>query len=53
MTLTQDELAAAVGSTRVTINKILADFEQRGLIRVSRRHVDVLQPDGLRKEIHA
>src|SRR6266851_3869958 len=50
--LTQDELAAAVGSTRVTVNKVLADFEHRGLIRVARRHVDVLVPDRLRREIH-
>jgi CRP/FNR family transcriptional regulator/CRP/FNR family cyclic AMP-dependent transcriptional regulator len=50
--LTQDEIAAAVGSTRVTVNKVLADFEHRGLIRVARRHVDVLAPDRLRKEIH-
>jgi CRP/FNR family cyclic AMP-dependent transcriptional regulator len=50
--LTQDDLAAAVGSTRVTVNKVLADFEQRGLIRVSRRHVDVIARDQLRKEIH-
>lgn len=49
--LTQDELAAAVGSTRVTVNKILADFEHRGLIKVSRRHVDVIARDALRKEI--
>ena len=52
LTLTQDELASAVGSTRVTVNKVLADFEQRGLIRVARRHVDVLAPERLRKEIH-
>jgi CRP-like cAMP-binding protein len=52
LTLTQDELAAAVGSTRVTVNKVLADFEHRGLIRVARRRVDVLAPDRLRKEIH-
>lgn len=52
LTLTQDELAAAVGSTRVTVNKVLADFEHRGLIRVARRHVDVLAPERLRKEIH-
>jgi CRP-like cAMP-binding protein len=50
--LTQDELAAAVDSTRVTVNKVLAEFEHRGLIRVARRHVDVLVPDRLRKEIH-
>jgi len=53
LTLTQDELAQAVGSTRVTVNKVLADFEHRGLIRVARRHVDVLAPDRLRKEIHS
>lgn len=52
LTLTQDELAAAVGSTRVTVNKVLADFEHRGLIRVARRHIDVLAADRLRKEIH-
>ena len=52
LTLTQDELAAAVGSTRVTVNKVLADFEHRGLIRVARRHIDVLAPERLRKEIH-
>jgi CRP/FNR family cyclic AMP-dependent transcriptional regulator len=52
LTLTQDEIAAAVGSTRVTVNKVLADFEHRGLIRVARRHIDVLEPDRLRKEIH-
>jgi hypothetical protein len=36
----------------VTVNKILADFEHRGLIRVARRHVDVLSAERLRKEIH-
>lgn len=34
------------------MNKVLADFEHRGLIRVARRHIDVLAPDRLRKEIH-
>ncbi len=52
MTLSQEGLAAAVGSTRGTVNKVLADFEHRGLIRVARRHVDVLAPERLRKEIH-
>ena len=49
--LTQDELAAAVGSTRVTVNKVLADLEQRGLVRVGRRHVEVVAPAALRAEI--
>src|SRR6266508_6631026 len=52
LTLTQDELAAAVGPTRVTVIKVLADFEHRGLISVARRHVDVLAREALRREIH-
>ena len=39
--ITQDDLAAAIGSTRVTVNKLLADLERRGLIRVDRRRIEV------------
>jgi CRP-like cAMP-binding protein len=49
--LTQDELAAAVGSTRVTVNKVLASWEARGLVTVSRRHISVRDPRLLRGEI--
>jgi CRP/FNR family cyclic AMP-dependent transcriptional regulator len=51
--LTQDDLAAAVGSTRMTVNKLLADFERRGLINVQRRHVQVLDEAMLMREIRA
>jgi CRP-like cAMP-binding protein len=44
--ITQDDLAAAIGSTRVTVNKLLGDFERRGLVRVERRRITVL--DGAR-----
>jgi CRP-like cAMP-binding protein len=49
--LTQDEIAAAIGSTRETVNKTLKDFEKRGLIKVERRRVHVLDQDGLRREV--
>jgi CRP-like cAMP-binding protein len=49
--LTQDDLAAAVGSTRMTVNKLLADFERRGLINVERRDVRVLDETSLLREI--
>ena len=49
--LTQDDLAAAVGSTRMTVNKLLADFERRGLIDVERRNVRVLDETSLLREI--
>ena len=48
--ITQDDLAAAIGSTRVTVNKLLGGFEKRGLVRVERRRVTVLDPAGLEKE---
>jgi len=49
--LTQDDIAAAIGSTRETVNKTLADFEKRGLIKVERRHVHVLDQEALRREV--
>ncbi len=48
---TQDEVAAAIGSSRETVNRTLADFEKRGLIKVERRHVHILDEDRLRREI--
>ena len=46
----QDDLASAIGSTRVTVNKVLADFERRGLVKVSRRKFEILDTDALEKE---
>ena len=48
--ITQDDLAAAIGSTRVTVNKLLADLERRGLVRVERRHLEVMDPAKLEAE---
>lgn len=50
--ITQDDLAAAIGSTRVTVNKLLSDFERRGLVRVERRRIDVLDAAKLAAETH-
>jgi CRP/FNR family transcriptional regulator, cyclic AMP receptor protein len=49
--LTQDDFAAAIGSTRMTVNKLLADFERRGLITVERRDIRVLSEPLLLREI--
>src|SRR6202158_889606 len=51
--LTQDDMAAAIGASRETVNKTLADFERRGLIKVERRQVQILDEPALRKEIRA
>ena len=51
--LTQDDLASAIGSTRMTVNKLLADFEKRGLIDVERRNVRVRDEALLLREVRA
>ena len=47
--LTQEELAQLVGASRETVNKALADFVQRGWIRLEARAVMVLDYDRLLK----
>ena len=50
--LTQDDLAAFVGATRVSVNRALADLEGLGAIAVARRHIAIKEPTLLRKQIH-
>ena len=45
--ITQEDLASAVGSTRATVNKLLGDFERRGMLRVDRRRFEIIDPKGL------
>ena len=41
--LTQDDLASLSGTTRETVNRVLASLRDQGLIRVERARVSVLQ----------
>jgi CRP/FNR family cyclic AMP-dependent transcriptional regulator len=45
--LTQEELAQLVGASRETVNKALADFAQRGWIKLEARAVILLDTDRL------
>jgi len=45
--LTQDELAGLAGSSRETVNKALAVFARRGLIRVEGKSVVIIDADQL------
>jgi CRP-like cAMP-binding protein len=47
--LTQEEIAQLVGASRETVNKALADFSQRGWIRVEGKSVLILDPERLAK----
>jgi CRP-like cAMP-binding protein len=45
--MTQDELAAAVGTTRETVNRHLARLQAEGLVRVTRGALEILDPETL------
>lgn len=45
--LTQEELAQLVGASRETVNKALADFGQRGWLRLEGKSVVILDPERL------
>jgi CRP/FNR family transcriptional regulator len=47
MRITHQEIAAELGSSREVMSRILEDFAERGLIRVSRGEVEVLDDEEL------
>lgn len=49
--LTQEDLAAFVGATRVSVNRVLADLEKRNAISIGRRHIKVRDPALLQGDI--
>jgi CRP/FNR family cyclic AMP-dependent transcriptional regulator len=49
--LTQEEIASFVGATRVAVNRVLVDLERRGALKLGRGHVNISDPELLRKEI--
>jgi CRP-like cAMP-binding protein len=50
--LTQEELAQLVGASRETVNKALADFGNRGWLRLEPRAVVLLDMDRLKQRSH-
>ena len=51
LTLTQDELAAFTGASRVSVNRVLGDLERRELISIRRRKIAIRDRDKLAREI--
>lgn len=45
--LTQEELAQLVGASRETVNKALADFAQRGWLRIEAKAVVIMDRERL------
>jgi CRP/FNR family transcriptional regulator/CRP/FNR family cyclic AMP-dependent transcriptional regulator len=50
--LTQQELAQMIGVTRVSINKQLGYFEERGILTADRDGITLHKPEELRKRIY-
>jgi CRP/FNR family cyclic AMP-dependent transcriptional regulator len=50
--LTQEDLASFVGAARVSVNRALADLEHRQGIKIGRRHIDILDREILKGDIH-
>ena len=49
--LTQDDLAAFVGATRVSVNRALADLEGLGAVAVGRRRIEIRDQETLRRQV--
>lgn len=45
--LTQEQMAAMTGSCQQTVSETLASFEERGLIKVTRQRITLLDADGI------
>jgi CRP-like cAMP-binding protein len=50
--LTQSDLAAMIGATRQSVNKLLGEFEADGLIRIERDSIVVPSLEGLHRAAH-
>jgi CRP-like cAMP-binding protein len=48
--LTHEQLAALVGTSRETVTKVLGDLADRGLIRLARGKITILDPAGISAE---
>jgi CRP/FNR family cyclic AMP-dependent transcriptional regulator len=48
---TQQELASMIGATRESTNKVLRNFQSRGLIRMDGQTLTILRPDLLRQRV--
>lgn len=49
--LPQSTLAELLGATRPSVNQVLKRFEAEGLLRLSYRRLEILDPEGLRRVI--
>ncbi len=49
--VTQDDLASLSGTTRETVNRVLSNLRDRGLVQVDRARIRILNPDELERSL--
>lgn len=49
--LTQEDIASFVGATRASVNRVLADLEQQGILTIGRRHIAINDLPALERQI--
>ena len=49
--MTQEDLAAMIGATRASVNKLLGFYEDRGAVQRRGRRIAIMDPDRLRRRI--
>lgn len=47
---THEELGFAIGTSRVTVSRLLSDYTKRGLVKTGYRSLTVIDREGLKKE---
>ncbi|MEC9028805.1 MAG: helix-turn-helix domain-containing protein, partial [Cyanobacteriota bacterium] len=50
--LSHQSIAEAIGSTRVTITRLLGDLRNSGLVQIDRKKITVLDPIALAKKFN-
>jgi CRP/FNR family transcriptional regulator len=50
--LSHQAIAEAIGSTRVTITRLLGDLRQEGLLQIDRKKITVFDPIALAKRFN-
>ncbi|MEC8930890.1 MAG: helix-turn-helix domain-containing protein, partial [Candidatus Latescibacterota bacterium] len=47
LTITHDDLARLVGSSREMVSKVMGAMRDEGLLHAGRKHIDLIDRDGL------
>jgi len=48
--LSHDELAGLIGTTRAVLNRHIQDFKEMGILKVSRKNIEIIDLEGLKKQ---